>query len=168
MSSLHWPICSQRNQRLMQLVKRAVRDRYDRRLSDFTEHRLPEMDDTGIDINADRARDNNARFANDISRKSLHSIPIDAASSPRRRYRTPPPRQNRSAPSCRTAWWGAGQRLDYRPGETLSGRDRARQRRTAAAHRLDGAGRAVMDAARVDARAVPRLCRPWHVDEPER
>jgi 2,3-dihydroxybenzoate decarboxylase len=63
-------------------------EKYKRRLTDFTEYRLPEMDDTGIDIqvlsltvprmqvdvDAERARDN-ARFANDYLAKVIGEHP---------------------------------------------------------------------------------------------
>ncbi len=66
------------HRQLMQLLRPDVGERYERRLPDFTEYRLAEMDDAGIDIqalsltspglqvelDAERARDN-ARFAND-------------------------------------------------------------------------------------------------------
>jgi 2,3-dihydroxybenzoate decarboxylase len=63
-------------------------ERYQRRLTDFTEYRLPEMDDAGIDvqvlsltvpglqidIDAQQARDN-ARFANDYLAKVIDKHP---------------------------------------------------------------------------------------------
>ncbi len=65
-----------------------IGERFERRLTDFTEYRLPEMDDAGIDIqvlsltapglqvdiDADRARDN-ARFANDHLAKIVDQNP---------------------------------------------------------------------------------------------
>src|SRR5271170_884115 len=73
-------------QRFWQLLgfKTEYAERYQRRLTDFTEYRLPEMDDAGIDvqvlsltapglqvdIDAERAVDN-ARFANDYLAKVI-------------------------------------------------------------------------------------------------
>jgi 2,3-dihydroxybenzoate decarboxylase len=76
------------HQSLMRLVRPEVADEYDRRLPDFTEYRLAEMDDAGIDIqvlsltspglqidiDAERARDN-ARFANDHLAKVIAEHP---------------------------------------------------------------------------------------------
>jgi 2,3-dihydroxybenzoate decarboxylase len=76
------------HQQLMQLVKPEVAQRYERRLPDFTDYRLAEMDDAGIDvqvlsltspglqvdIDAARARDN-ARFANDYLAKVIARQP---------------------------------------------------------------------------------------------
>jgi 2,3-dihydroxybenzoate decarboxylase len=76
------------HQRLMQLLKPEFAERYERRLPDFTEYRLPEMDDAGIDIqvlsltspglqvdiDAERAR-TNARFANDCLAKIIDQHP---------------------------------------------------------------------------------------------
>jgi 2,3-dihydroxybenzoate decarboxylase len=68
--------------------KPGIGERYQSRLTDFTEYRLPEMDDAGIDIqvlsltapglqvdiDAERARDN-ARFANDYLAKVVAEHP---------------------------------------------------------------------------------------------
>ena len=68
--------------------KAGISEQCERRLADFTEHRLPEMDDAGIDIqvlsltvpglqvdiDADRACDN-ARFANDYLAKVIAEHP---------------------------------------------------------------------------------------------
>jgi 2,3-dihydroxybenzoate decarboxylase len=76
------------HQQLMQLLKPEVAARYERRLPDFTEYRLSEMDDAGIDIqvlsltspglqvelDAERARDD-ARFANDYLAKVIAQQP---------------------------------------------------------------------------------------------
>jgi 2,3-dihydroxybenzoate decarboxylase len=76
--------------RLMQFLAFKTEDaeHFERRLTDFTEYRLPEMDDAGIDvqvlsltvpglqvdIDAERARDN-ARFANDHLAKVIGEHP---------------------------------------------------------------------------------------------
>ena len=74
--------------RLLQLMKPEYAGQYIRGLTDFTEYRLPEMDDAGIDIqvlsltvpglqvdiDAARARDN-ARFANDYLAKVVAEHP---------------------------------------------------------------------------------------------
>jgi 2,3-dihydroxybenzoate decarboxylase len=76
------------HQRLMQLMKPEFADRYQRRLPDFTEYRLTEMDEAGIDmqvlsltspgvqvdIDAEPARAN-ARFANDYLAKIIAQHP---------------------------------------------------------------------------------------------
>jgi 2,3-dihydroxybenzoate decarboxylase len=78
------------SQRFLQSLgfKTEYAERFQRRLSDFTEYRLPEMDDAGIDIqvlsltgpglqidiDAERARDN-ARFANDHLAKIVSEHP---------------------------------------------------------------------------------------------
>ncbi|ORW95444.1 amidohydrolase [Mycobacterium sp. IEC1808] len=76
------------HQRLMQLLKPEFAERYERRLPDFTEYRLAEMDEAGIDmqvlsltspglqvdIDAERAR-TNARFANDYLAKVIARHP---------------------------------------------------------------------------------------------
>ncbi|WP_068181089.1 amidohydrolase family protein [Mycobacterium sp. UM_CSW] len=76
------------HQRLMQLLKPEFAERYERRLPDFTEYRLAEMDEAGIDmqvlsltspglqvdIDAERARAN-ARFANDYLVKVIAQHP---------------------------------------------------------------------------------------------
>ncbi len=76
------------HQRLMQLLKPEFAERYERRLPDFTEYRLAEMDDAGIDVqvlsltspglqvelDAERARAN-ARFANDYLAKIIAQHP---------------------------------------------------------------------------------------------
>jgi 2,3-dihydroxybenzoate decarboxylase len=67
--------------------KSGYAEQFQRRLSDFTEYRLPEMDDAGIDIQvlslapglqvdieAERATDN-ARFANDYLAKIVAEHP---------------------------------------------------------------------------------------------
>ncbi|OIN78697.1 amidohydrolase family protein [Mycobacterium malmoense] len=73
---------------LMRRMKPASGERYERRLPDFTEFRLPEMDDAGIDIqvlsltapglqvdiDAERARAN-ARFSNDYLAKVIAQHP---------------------------------------------------------------------------------------------
>lgn len=73
---------------LMALVRPELGERYERRLPDFTEYRLSEMDDAGIDIqvlsltspglqielDAERARDS-ARFANDHLAKVIAQQP---------------------------------------------------------------------------------------------
>jgi predicted TIM-barrel fold metal-dependent hydrolase len=69
-------------------VQARIPEKYERRLTDFTEYRLPQMDDAGIDIqvlsltvpgmqvdvDAERARDN-ARFANDYLAKIIGEHP---------------------------------------------------------------------------------------------
>ena len=76
------------HQRLMQLLKPEFAERYERRLPDFTEYRLAEMDDAGIDvqvlsltspglqvdIDAEKAR-TNARLANDYLAKIVARHP---------------------------------------------------------------------------------------------
>ncbi|OMC43035.1 amidohydrolase family protein [Mycobacterium sp. IS-1264] len=76
------------HQRLMQHFQPALREECERRLSDFTEYRLPDMDSAGIDVqvlsltspglqvdlDAERARDN-ARFANDYLAKVIARHP---------------------------------------------------------------------------------------------
>jgi len=76
------------SERLMQLMKPEYVEQFVRRLIDFTEYRLPEMDDVGIDIqvlsltvpglqvdiDAERARDN-ARFANGYLAKIVAQHP---------------------------------------------------------------------------------------------
>ncbi|OBI55796.1 amidohydrolase family protein [Mycobacterium sp. E796] len=76
------------HQRLMQLLKPEFAERYERRLPDFTDYRLAEMDEAGIDmqvlsltspglqvdIDAERAR-TNARFANDHLAKIIAQHP---------------------------------------------------------------------------------------------
>ncbi|SPM29609.1 amidohydrolase family protein [Mycobacterium terramassiliense] len=76
------------HRQLMQLLRPKLGERYERRLSDFTEYRLSEMDEAGIDIqvlsltspglqvelDAERARDN-ARFANDYLAKVIAQQP---------------------------------------------------------------------------------------------
>jgi len=76
------------HQRLMQLMKPEFADRYQRRLPDFTEYRLTEMDEAGIDmqvlsltspgvqvdIDAEPALAN-ARFANDYLAKIIAQHP---------------------------------------------------------------------------------------------
>ncbi|OBI93164.1 amidohydrolase family protein [Mycobacterium sp. 1245805.9] len=76
------------HQRLMQLLQPEIAERYERRLPDFTEYRLAEMDDAGIDvqvlsltspglqvdIDAERARAN-ARSANDYLAKIIAQHP---------------------------------------------------------------------------------------------
>jgi 2,3-dihydroxybenzoate decarboxylase len=76
------------HQRLMQLLKPEFAERYERRLPDFTEYRLAEMDDAGIDlqvlsltspglqvdIDAEKARAN-ARLANDYLAKIVAQHP---------------------------------------------------------------------------------------------
>jgi 2,3-dihydroxybenzoate decarboxylase len=73
---------------LMQLLRPDIGERYERRLPDFTEYRLAEMDDAGIDIqvlsltspglqvdlDAEQARDD-ARFANDYLAKIIARHP---------------------------------------------------------------------------------------------
>lgn len=76
------------HQRLMRLLKPEFADRYERRLPDFTEYRLAEMDEAGIDlqvlsltspglqvdIDAEKAR-TNARLANDYLAKIIAQHP---------------------------------------------------------------------------------------------
>jgi 2,3-dihydroxybenzoate decarboxylase len=76
------------HQRLMQSFKPGLSERYERRLTDFSEYRLAEMDEAGIDIqvlsltapgvqvdiDAGRAR-HNARFANDHLAKVICDHP---------------------------------------------------------------------------------------------
>ncbi|OBF46267.1 amidohydrolase [Mycobacterium sp. 852002-50816_SCH5313054-b] len=76
------------HRQLMQLLRPEYGERYERRLPDFTEYRLSEMDDAGIDIQVlsltspglqieldpERARDN-ARFANDYLAKVIAQQP---------------------------------------------------------------------------------------------
>jgi 2,3-dihydroxybenzoate decarboxylase len=76
------------HQRMMRSLKPGYAERWESRLIDFTEYRLPEMDDAGIDIqvlsltapglqvdiDAERARDN-ARFANDYLAKVIGENP---------------------------------------------------------------------------------------------
>lgn len=76
------------HQLLMRRLKPEYVERYERRLVDFTEYRLAEMDDAGIDIqvlsltapglqvdiDAEQARDN-ARFANDYLAKVIGEHP---------------------------------------------------------------------------------------------
>jgi 2,3-dihydroxybenzoate decarboxylase len=76
------------HRRLMQLLKPEFAERYERRLPDFTEYRLAEMDDAGIDlqvlsltspglqvdIDAQKAR-TNARLANDYLAKIIAQHP---------------------------------------------------------------------------------------------
>ncbi|OBF06427.1 amidohydrolase [Mycobacterium sp. ACS4054] len=76
------------HEQLMRLLRPGIGEEYERRLSDFTEYRLPEMDDAGIDIqvlsltspglqvdlDAERAR-GDARFANDYLAKVVAQHP---------------------------------------------------------------------------------------------
>jgi 2,3-dihydroxybenzoate decarboxylase len=76
------------HRQLMRLLRPEFGERYERRLPDFTEYRLSEMDDAGIDIqvlsltspglqvelDAERAREN-ARFANDYLAKVIAQHP---------------------------------------------------------------------------------------------
>lgn len=76
------------HQRLMRLMRPEIGERYEARLADFTEYRIPEMDDAGIDIqvlsltspgmqielDAERAREQ-ARFANDYLAKVVAHRP---------------------------------------------------------------------------------------------
>ena len=76
------------HQKLMRLMKPEFAERYERRLPDFTEYRLAEMDDAGVDIqvlsltspglqvdiDAERAR-SDARFANDYLTKIIAQHP---------------------------------------------------------------------------------------------
>ncbi|MCV7445567.1 amidohydrolase [Mycobacterium paraense] len=76
------------HRQLMGLLRPEFGERYERRLPDFTEYRLSEMDDAGIDIqvlsltspglqielDAERARDN-ARYANDYLAKVIAQHP---------------------------------------------------------------------------------------------
>jgi 2,3-dihydroxybenzoate decarboxylase len=76
------------HQKLMRLMKPEFAERYERRLPDFTEYRLAEMDDAGVDIqvlsltspglqvdiDAERARAD-ARFANDYLTKIIAQHP---------------------------------------------------------------------------------------------
>jgi len=91
---------------LMQLVrcwKGEYAERYARRLTDFTEYRLPEMDDAGIDIQvlsltvpglqveiASELASDNARFVNDRLAQEISKHPDRFRGLPLCRCRTPP------------------------------------------------------------------------------